>query len=207
MEDYNEKLNYGSEKDPIFKDRLWISNSTYGFNLFDRKIKKNLLIGKSKETCEEGKNLLTANKENLFELFKERVKDEEIVTNKILICRDKHSDNIYSVPTLTELYKVALHILEYRFENGYFQKTTLPKPLDYTKEDIEKMPESFRKEATEKLKSNERYIQSAREVNREYDNAKNALKNNNGSESWEIIRSRNDNEYEQIELIEPIKLK
>lgn len=204
MEDYNEKLNYGSEKEPLFRERLWVSkNSAYGFNLFDRKTKKQILVNKSKETCEEAKNLLTAGKENLFNAFKERVKDEEIVTNKILICDDKYGRDIYSVPTVTDLYKVALHILEYRFENNYFQKSTLPKPLDYTKEDIEKMPESFRKDATEKLKSNERYIQSIKEVNSEYDDAENALKNKDGQTAWEIIRSRNDNEYEKIELIEP----
>jgi hypothetical protein len=202
MEDYNEKLNYGSEKEPLFRERLWVSKNAYGFNLFDRKTKKQILVNKSKETCEEAKNLLTAGKENLFNAFKERVKDEEIVTNKILICGDKYSNDIYSVPTVRDLHKVALHILEYRFENGYFQKSTLPKPLDYTKEDIEKMPESFRKDVTEKLKSNERYIQSAKEVNREYEYAETAIKENDGQTAWEIIRTRN-NEYEKVELIEP----
>ena len=207
MEYYNEKLNYGSEKDPIFKDRLWISNSTYGFNLFDRKIKKNLLIGKSKETCEEGKNLLTANKENLFELFKERVKDEEIVTNKILICRDKHSDNIYSVPTLKDLHKVALYILNERMENGYFQKWNLPQPLDYNLEDIEKLPESFRKDAKSKLLSNLEQIRDAKNNNREYDNAKKALETEDGELAFSILSDRNGYEYEGFELIEPIKIK
>ena len=207
MENYNEKVNRGTEESPLMRDRLFINSNKYGFNLIDRKIQKSLLANKSKETCEEGKNLLLAGKENLFNAFKERVKDEEIVTNKILICKEKHSDKIYSVPTLKDLHKVALHILKYRFENGYFQKWNLPQPLDYNLDDIEKLPESFRQDAKRKLDSNLREIRDAKENNREFDNAKKALETEDGDEAFSILSDRNGYEYEGFELIDPIKIK
>jgi hypothetical protein len=206
MEDYNEKVNYGSEAEPRLKDRLDITSTMYGFNLFDRKNKVNLLFAKSKETCEEGKALLLANKHDLFTVFKERVKDEEVVKNKILIDKGKYGDGYFAIPTLKDLYKVCLFILKDRFEMNYFFKyNEFPKELDYTEEDIEKMPESFRKDAKEKLKTNKKYISDCKEVNREYELAEKALKEKNGALAYEILRNR-DGEYEKFEIIEPRKI-
>ncbi len=207
MENYNDKVNRGTEESPLMRDRLFINSNKYGFNLIDRKIQKSLLANKSKETCEKGKEFLLGGELEVFQAFKESVKDEEIVTNKILVCKEKHSDEIYSVPTLKDLHKVALHILQYRFENGYFQKWNLPQPLDYNLEDIEKLPESFRQDARRKLLSNLEEIRSAKNNNREYDNAKKALETEDGEEAFSILSNRNDYEYEGFELIEPIKIK
>ena len=107
MEKYNEKVNYGTELSPLLKDRLDLSSSLYGYNLFDRKEKKNLLFCKSKESCEEGKNLLLADKLDLFEIFKERIKDEEfVIPTKIIVDYNRYGEDYYSVPTLKDLYKV-----------------------------------------------------------------------------------------------------
>ena len=207
MENYKEQVNRGTKESPLMRDRLFINSTKYGYNLIDKKIQKSLLANKSKETCEKGKEFLLGGELEVFEAFKESVKDEEIVTNKILICRDKHSDNIYSVPTLKDLHKVALYILNERMENGYFQKWNLPQPLDYNLEDIEKLPESFRKDAKSKLLSNLEQIRDAKNNNREYDNAKKALETEDGELAFSILSDRNGYEYEGFELIEPIKIK
>lgn len=207
MEDYNEKVNYGTEEIPRLKDRLNISSSIYGYNLYDKKEKKNLLFCKSKESCEEGKALLLANKLDLFNLFKERIKDEEVVIpNKIIVDYHRDGEDYYSIPTLKDLYKVALHILEKRFENKYFYRCTLDEDLDYTYEDIEKMPESFRKEAKNKLDKHNTYNNKYKEANREYDLIEKAISEKNGALAWSIIKNREDDEYEKYEFINPIKL-
>lgn len=203
MENYNEKINYGSKEKPLMRDRLCVNSTTYGFNLFDRKEKINLLCNKSKETCEDGKNILINADFADFKYFKESVKDEEIVTNKILIVKDKYSDDIYSIPTLKDLHKVCLHILEYRFENNFFYKSTLPEELDFTEADIEKMPESFKEEAKAKLRTYLSMVKNAKETNREYEEAENAIKTKNGDLAYSIVKSRSGYEYEDFEIATP----
>lgn len=207
MEDYNEKLNYGTEDFPRIKERLEISSGQYGYSLYDRKLKKNLLFGKLKESCEEGKSLLLANKNDLFELFKTRIKDEEVfIPTKILIDRTEYSDDYYSIPTLKDLHKVALHILERRFDNNCFVKCNIPNELDYTYEDVEKLPESFRKDAKNKLDRRIKSIKDGKAINREYEIVEKIIKEENGELAWSILRNREDNEYEKIEIVTPIKL-
>lgn len=207
MEDYNEKVNYGTEEIPRLKDRLNISSSIYGYNLYDKKVQKNLLFSKSKESCEEGKSLLLANKLDLFEIFKERIKDEEVVVpNKIIVDYNRDGEDYYSVPTLKDLYKVSLHILTNRFENNYFCKCDVPEEYDYTYEDVEKMPESFRKDAKSKLDSHNSYIKGCKLVNLEYELIEKAISEKNESLAWYIIKNRSENENEKYEFITPIKL-
>ena len=137
-----------------------------------------------------------------FETFKEKVKDEEVITNKVLLNKTKHSNDYYSIPTLKDLHKVALSILSDRFESGYFSKLDIPAELDYTYEDIEKMPESFQVAAKYKLVDNKKNIRDCENNNKEYDLAKKAIDEKNGLLAWSIIKNRN--EYEEIEIINPI---
>lgn len=207
MENYNEKVNYGSQEFPKFVDRLTISNGLYGYNLFDRKERKNLLFCKSKEICEEGMTLLKTSEYHFFESFKERINDDMvIIPNKILIDTNKYGQDYYSIPTINDLYKVSLHILNCRFENNFFCKSNIPEKLDYTYDDIEKMPESFRKDAKSKLDVRNKYIKECEEVNKEFELIEKALNEKNGQLAWHILKNRQDYEYEKIEIIETIKL-
>lgn len=207
MEDYNEKLNYGTEEYPRLRDRLDVTSALYGFNLYDRKEKKNLLFCKSKVLCEEGLTLLKTSELHFFESFKERIKFEDVVNpTKILIDRTEYSDDYYSIPTLKDLYKVALNILEKRFDNNCFVKCNVPNELDYTYEDVEKLPESFRKDAKNKLDRRIKSIKESKNTNREYEIVEKIIKEKNGELAWSILRNREDNEYEKIEIITPIKL-
>lgn len=207
VNNYNEKLNYGTEAEPLLRDRLYITTGTYGYNLFDRKEKKNLLFCKSKVLCEEGLTLLKTSEFHFFESFKERIKFEEvIIPNKILIEHNKYGENYYSIPTLNDLYKVSLHILEERLENKFFCKSNIPEKLDYTYYDIEKLPESFRKDAKSKLDGRNKYIKECEEANKEFDLIEKALNEKNGQLALQILKNRIDFEYEKIEIIETIKL-
>ena len=207
MENYNEKINYGSELEPMLRDRLAISTGTYGFNLFDKKEKKYLLFAKEKCFCEEGKTLLLTSKFHFFESFKERIQFNEVVTNKILIDTNKDGEDYYSIPTLKDLYKVSLYILNYRFDNGYFVKYEYgpPKELDYTEEDIEKMPESFRKEAKTKLDNNKSHNKNCKKCDDEYSIVEKAINEKDGELAFDIIK-KNHQEYEDIKIVEPRKI-
>jgi hypothetical protein len=209
MEDYNEKLIWCLKSgDPYEVERLIISVGQYGYNLIDRKNKVQLLFEKSKETCEEGKNLLLASKFDLYEIFKERVKDEEITKNKILIDKGKHGDHFFSIPTLKDLYKVSLYLLKERINYGYIQDWGKynEKPLDYTEEDIEKLPLSFQEKAKEKLNYYNEQLKAYEENKIVCDLAKKAIKEKDGATAFRIINNRRDYEYESFEIIEPTKL-
>ena len=201
MEDYNEKINYGDEKTPILRDRLSISSSIYGFNLFDKNTKKHLLFCKSKDICEEGKNLLTDGKPDLFEVFKERVKDDEVViSNKILVYEN---NDYFSIPTLKDLYSVALYILRCKVNEGHYKERTYsPKPLDYTDEDIKNMPESFRSIAENKLNAYKSSLKEIKEYNHMINLVEKAIDDENGSLAWSILK--NGIEDNQIEIINTI---
>lgn len=186
-------------------DRLKIYPTTYGYNLFDRKIEKRLLSNKSKETCLEGIRILQNNPYNVFEEFIEKVKDEVIVNNTILICKEKHGDMIYSIPTINDLYKVSLHILQKRVNINYIQKWDLPTDeLDYNEDDIEKMPKSFQEKAREELKHHKQNIKSYVDNNKMYDLTIKALDEKNGALAFRILQFRTDYEYEEFEIVEPI---
>ena len=173
---YKDKINISSDENPIMRDRLQISPSRYGYSMYDRKIKKHLFINKSKETCIKGRDILHESGFEEFKSFWEDVKDEVVVTNKILITYGKYGDSYYSVPTIKELHKVSIHLLEERIELGYFRKGSVTESLDYTEEDVEKMPESFRADALKKLKYNKSFIAGDLEFNKDLIKIVNKLK-------------------------------
>lgn len=204
---YDEKLNYGDEANPIWRDRLWINNNSngYGFNLFDRKEKRHLLYGQTKEFCQQAKELLIAGDLAGFEHHKKNA--TEIVTNQILIYHEKYGNSYYNVFTLSQLYRVALEIVTRRLNDGYITKWNNPpvKP-DFDKEDIEKLPESLRKSASATFEDYILSLRAHQENNEIYESAKKAIENNDGSKAWEIICHRAGYEYEKFEIVTPENL-
>ena len=201
MEDYNEKVNYGSEQ-----DRLTIITNKflgYGSNLFDRKTKRNLLFAKTQEQCEEGKNLLLTSNPDLFESFKERIKHDLVVTNQILVEFQKHGEGYFSIPTINDLYKVSLFILKNRIEIGYIQQLKEPEPLGFEESEIEFLPEPFRKDAKEKFDHQRKLESEIQKNNKDYNNSIKAIEDEDGATAWRILGKRSDYEYERIEIIQP----
>lgn len=206
MENYKEKVNYGTEKEPLWRDRLFVSRATYGYFLYDRKNKKSLISKKSLETCNSGKELLLKGKEEEFLTFLEEIKDEVVVEPKILVFKEKHGDKYYYANTYEQLKKVSLEVLAERLSYWYITKWGIPTELDYSFEDIDKLPETFRHDAKLKLKENKKRIKEATDNNRIYEAAVRAVDEQNGDLAWTIIQNRTEYEYEEFEFVEPIDL-
>lgn len=206
MEDYNKKVNYGSKESPIWRDRLVVNQSNYGYRLFDRTIKKNLLSQKSELDCIYGKKKLLEGDLDAFNKFKEEIKDKALTENKIIVFKSKHFDNYYNISTYDQLKKVALLVLEQRMEANYIQKWNLPEPLDYKEEDIDSMPESFQKDAIAKMKRYKQDFRENSENNKVFDMVHKAISEKNGELAWHVLQLRNGYEYETYEIIEPTSL-
>ena len=206
MENYKEKINRGSKQYPQLTDRLYIGRSMYGHFLNDLKIRKTLISKKSLESCQRAKDLLVNGDEKGYvELLKE-IENEQVVEPKIVVFNGKHGDDYYYINTYEQLKKVALHVLQERMDYWYITKWGVPDALDYTFEDIEKFPDSFKKEAKSKLAKRTEEIKEAKDNNTLYDAAVKALDEENGSLAWSILQNRADHEYEGFEIIEPHNL-
>lgn len=211
MENYKEKVTvYKGRPYEKEEERLQVIKlpSGYGYRLYDAKLRKNLLFAKSEETCNFGRSYLEEEDMFEFESLKNMAELEVIETRNILVHYDKHGTWYYDVSTLEDLYKVSLHMLKELWESGWLQKWDEPEPLDFTEEDIKTMPESFRKEAEEKLKNYKSELEGVLENNREYEKVQKILETGNGGGAYRIISSRSSNghEYEQIEIITPMKI-
>lgn len=203
MENYNEKVNYGTDKEPLWRDRLMVSTTTYGYFLYDRKLKKALISKKSLETCNTGKDLLLKGKEKEYEKFLEEIKDEVVTERKIIVFKGKHNDDYYYAENYDQLKKVCLKVLSERLAYWYITKWGVPAELDYSFDDIENLPETFRKEAKDKLAANKKRIKEAVDNNRIYEAAVRAVDEENGDLAWTIIQNRTEYEYEEFEFVEP----
>lgn len=206
MEDYNEKINYGTEDEPLWRNRLFVTTAMYGYFLYDRKIKQPLLSMKPRADCDKGKELLLAGKIDEFNKLVEDIKDVEVVDPKIIKFKGKHTDDYYYINTYEQLKKVSLNVLQERLDSWYLTKWSVPDQLDYNIDDIQNMPESFRKDAENKLAKRKMEIKEAVDNNKMYESAVKALDENNGGLAWTILQNRNEYEYESFEIITPINL-
>lgn len=209
--DYSEFITVG-EKYPYKTERLLLRKnvSGYGYDLIDRIGKQGkwlfLLTAQTKQLCETANTLLLEFKFKEFEKLQKN-NQSTFITNKILISKEKYGDRIFSVPTINDLHKVALFILKEREHIfKYIRKSNQPKQLDFTKDDIEKMPESFKNNANIQLSNYENSLIEIETNNKMYNNTVRALNENNGALAWNILQNRNGYMYEKIELIDPISL-
>lgn len=129
--DYSKQINISDdEKRPLMRDRLRIGRfMSFGYHIWDIFEENRLMFNQEKITCETGVELLKEGKFDEFDKLVEETKDHKFVTHNILVEKSKHGDDMYySIPTLEDLHKVSLHLLEQRYEIGYIQKWDLPKP-------------------------------------------------------------------------------
>lgn len=206
MENYNEKVNYGNEEHPLWRERLVVSKVQYGYSLYDRKNKKNLINQQKKFDCEFCKKLLLDGNFNDFETYKENIKVDIVSENKIIIFKHKHYNNYYNINTFEQLKKVSLVELQSRIDMNYIQKWDLPDELDFKEEDIQNMPESLKKDATSKLKLYKRNLREIVNNNMVFEQAHKAINENDGELAWNVLQLRNGHEYENYEIIEPTNL-
>lgn len=123
----------------------------------------------------------------------------------LLVFKEKHGDRYYHVVDDKMLLAVALKILTERFEEGYWygEPSDLPDPPkapDFTKEQVEAMPESLRPAAYKKLHD---YAVAMRQYNEEVDDYRRiekAVREKDGREAWQALNDRSDAEYEGFNL-------
>lgn len=119
----------------------------------------------------------------------------------VLVAHEKHGDSYFHVPDDEALGRVALHILKERLKTGWlYVRPEEPKPLDFTKEDIAKLPESMREQAQKKW---DQYSSEKKYVRNEsiwFEDMDQAIREENGKLAWACLTERNDAEYEALEL-------
>lgn len=121
---------------------------------------------------------------------------------RILVLSEKHGDRYFDASTEEALYNSALTILTGRLKEGYWYPIpeNTQKKLDYTQEDIAKMPPSMQASAQKALNS---YVQGQGYYQNEVQEFKminDAVKNKDGKTAWKILRLRGDAEYERVSL-------
>ncbi len=106
-----------------------------------------------------------------------------------------------------ELGKVFVKVLEDRLDDWFYEDKIPEDQIPLTIEQIEKLPECYKKDALEKQ---EHYIKRQREVeenNRIYKLAHEAVAEKSGEKAWECIQSQSDGEYGYYEIIPIEKLR
>lgn len=125
-------------------------------------------------------------------------------TPQILRCDDKHVEMFYVVKSKQDLYDAALEILEGRIDYYIveYDKPTLSEENNMTDEQIAALPVGLQDEA---MKLRKRYREEWKwyeEQNKDYTDAKQALKERDGKLAWDVIKRRSDegHEYEMVYL-------
>jgi len=195
MKNYNEKIRS--------TDRLKIIKGfrNYGHSLLDRKTDKNLLYCKSKETCLKGKSLLSNGDIDGFKDFCKEVENEVVICQRIMTHKSKHYNYNYFVPTYNDIFKASLLILKEAMSSNYISDWgEYDFTLDFTLEDIEKMPKSLQTGAKTKLKQHNEQLKYYEENKRDFELAKKAIDTKDGRLAYRVVMDRCDYEYEYVEF-------
>jgi hypothetical protein len=118
----------------------------------------------------------------------------------LLVLKEKHEDAYFYVPDEATLYTLALEVVKKRQATGYFYTPVYdePKKLDFSKEDLPKMPESVRKDSAAKLKKHEAASRAYQQDQKDLRFIKQTITDQNGEQAWQILKQiRCDHEYEQ----------
>lgn len=126
---------------------------------------------------------------------------------RILIAKEKHGDRYFDASTEELRNKAAFHLLSERFKEGYWyewmNKAKEPSKKDIlSQEEIDKLPEPYKKQATAKLKQYTkdriRWVQNKNH----YDYLKKVVEEKLVNKAYSVLIYFADGEYEGIELID-----
>ncbi len=125
---------------------------------------------------------------------------------KILILKEHHGERYLDISTQAKLDKVALSVVKGRFsgENDYYpmEESDPPEPLDFTEEDISKMPESLKKTAQTTMDQYKRRLQQYEADQKREELVKGCLETNDAKLAWKILNSRKCNEDESFQVVD-----
>jgi hypothetical protein len=118
----------------------------------------------------------------------------------IIVFKEKHGDRYFRFDTLAAVQATALSVLKDRVDVGYIYKPNPVDPIGFTEEDIKNYPDALKVEAYTKFRNYVRQKEWFDIVNEDYNLSKYALFNNDGKVAWNVIRNRQDYEYESYYL-------
>ena len=124
----------------------------------------------------------------------------------VIVCREKHSTDLYWALTEEQLYKQALAIVISRYEAGWYYKPSKPSSPDLgmTAAEINALPEgSVKQEARKAYRRYERSLALYEQDVLDYNNLLALIEEQDGYEAWLFLRSRSSCEYEEVELVHP----
>lgn len=127
----------------------------------------------------------------------ERLTSREL--RDIIIFKEKHGDRYFRFNSFEAVQETALSILKDRMDLYIYEPDPVD-PIDFTEEDIKNYPESLKKEAYTKFRNYVRGKEWFDTINDDYLLGKYALANKDGKVAWNVIRNRQDHEYENYHL-------
>jgi len=135
-----------------------------------------------------------------------RYEKESPKNKRILVAHEKHATRFFDARTDKALYASALKLIKERIdpEYGYIQD---PGPMEewvhveaLSDEQIANLPESYRLDALRKRKERNREILDWEKFKADYNDAKKAVKTRDGKLAFEVLKRRQDHEYENVEI-------
>ncbi len=179
-------------------ERLRFGNGPagFGYQIFDRKTKKMIYHTSTKEKAAEAVNCLREGR-------KVPSTEGDVFSSKILILKEKHSEQYILVPDHKKLLEISIKIIKSRLTQNYYYKPTKPNKQEITQEDIDKFPEGkYKEQAKKDLLS---YVKELKDYNNEMSDYSLIERgcNGDGNAAWAFLSERSGYQYEEIELIEP----
>lgn len=114
---------------------------------------------------------------------------------------EKHDSTRFVILNDEELDAVCLYMLQERLRQGYwYHKPKEPEQPTYTKEEAENLKGPAREAALQELKTYTSAKRRHEDNGDEWDQIQKTVKNKDGKEAFNILRSRSDHEYERFEL-------
>lgn len=125
---------------------------------------------------------------------------------QLVVFREKYGDNFYLVESKEAEQKMFLEVLTDRFNQGWYSWFKDYKPYEtkpsYTRDDIEKMPNSMESEKKKYLLEISKWERSEKEaqgIRNDYQNIVKAVESKDGSAAEKLIREYSDGEYERFD--------
>lgn len=118
----------------------------------------------------------------------------------VLVLREKHGNGYFLVQTDEELLQVAKMVVAGRKRQRWYGEPRAAVELDFTAEDIEKMPKSLQKVAREKLaevRERQEWTEEEAEV---WELVEASEKDESGVLAYEVLWRRREYEYEGFKI-------
>lgn len=121
---------------------------------------------------------------------------------RILVLKEKHDTSYYDVATDEKLHKVALQIVKERLGDWIMKPDPPGKADEYnlTSEQVAALPEGLRKTYLSNLNHNKRMWREYEKQKAQYEAAVKAVEEKDGKLAFEVMKARQDYEYEEFSL-------